>query len=104
MKVQCLEFREGTVNVNVIVIVNLRSVAIIPLMPSALRGDGDTSADNIVILPPPPKKKVSVIVNVIELAKRVYFCTRETNISVSVCIVFLAKKVTCIFCLLNFYN
>ena len=45
MKVQCLEFREGTVNVNVIVIVNLRSVAIIPLMPSVLRGDGDTSAD-----------------------------------------------------------
>ena len=46
-------FREGTVNVNVIVIVNiigivivnLRSVATIPLMHSALRGIGDTSAD-----------------------------------------------------------
>lgn len=45
MKVQCLEFREGRVNVNVIVIVNLRSVATTPLMPSALRGGGDTSAD-----------------------------------------------------------
>lgn len=45
-------FREGTVNVNVIVniivIVNLRSVATIPLMHSALRGIGDTSADSIV--------------------------------------------------------
>ena len=42
MKVQCLEFREGTVNV--IVIVNLRSVAIIPFTYSSLRGIGDTSA------------------------------------------------------------
>ena len=52
MKVQCLEFREGTVNVyvivNIIFIVNLRSVAIIPLMHSALRGSGDTLADNSV--------------------------------------------------------
>ncbi len=47
MKVQCIDFRERTVNVNVnvIVTVNLRSVATIPLMPSALRGGGDTSAD-----------------------------------------------------------
>ena len=45
MKVQCLEFREGTVNVNVIVIVNMRSVATIPFTHSALRGVGDTSAD-----------------------------------------------------------
>ena len=48
MKVQCLEFREGTVNVNVVVIVNLRSVATILLIYRVLRGIGDTSADSIV--------------------------------------------------------
>ena len=45
MRVYCLEFRDRTVNVNVIVIVNLQSVAINLLIHIELVYDGDTSAE-----------------------------------------------------------